>query len=137
MRARSMMRPMRVARTLSVAPTPVSRKTGATASWMTSEILLMCGPMYSVLRAGIMAKFGIVATLSPCPASKSPYIETRTPRIACEEINMKGLLLAALIALPIAAHADGDISKVNGAIHVTAPAGDVDTVNGSITVDSG
>jgi hypothetical protein len=53
---------------------------------------------------------------------------------------MKGLWLALLTCLPLAAPAAGnDISKVNGSVRVSAgeTAGDVETVNGSVTIEDG
>lgn len=51
---------------------------------------------------------------------------------------MKHYWLACLACLPLALQA-GDISKINGSIHVEAGAtpGDVGTVNGSIRIDDG
>lgn len=46
---------------------------------------------------------------------------------------------ALLAGLPLALHADNDISKINSSVRVTAntPAGDVSTVNGSIHIEDG
>jgi DUF4097 and DUF4098 domain-containing protein YvlB len=52
---------------------------------------------------------------------------------------MKTLCLALLACLPLAALADGSVSKVNGSVRVEAgqTAGDVSTVNGSVTIEEG
>lgn len=52
---------------------------------------------------------------------------------------MKTLYLALLACLPLAALADGNVSKVNGSVRVEAgqSAGHVSTVNGSVTIEEG
>lgn len=52
---------------------------------------------------------------------------------------LPALLLSLPLMAPLTTFADGDISKVNGAIRVTAgqTAGDVETVNGSISLEDG
>ena len=54
-------------------------------------------------------------------------------------IPMTRTFWALLLAVPLLAAADGNISKVNGTIRVEAgqAAGDVGTVNGSVTIEDG
>src|SRR5688500_18992072 len=69
-----MMRPIRVASTLRVAPTPANKNTGATASWMTCATeVAWVGDITWVFPCAVRARLGNrlrVATLFQLAASK-------------------------------------------------------------------